>query len=320
MALPADRRRAVQSGYQRTRRSAMRRAFVTKLTELATNDDRIMLLTGGLGFMALEPFANQHPNRFLNMGVAEQNMIGVAAGLAEAGYIPFCSSISTFASMRGYEFFRNDAIAQRLQVRVVGVGTGFEYGHNGISHYALEDLALMRTQPGLTLIAPADAEQARTALTKSWDLHGPVYYRLGKDDRLRLPGLDGRFDLGRTQVIRDGPDLAIVATGPIAAEASKAVEQLAGHGVSASLTIVASLNPAPMADLDPPFSKPPLVMSVEAHSLNGALGSLLAELIAEKKLPVRLVRCGVSATPDGHSGDEQHLLHLSGLTAQQLVA
>jgi transketolase len=297
----------------------MRRAFVTKLTELATNDDRIMLLTGDLGFMALEPFANEHPNRFLNMGVAEQNMIGVAAGLAEAGYIPFCYSISTFASMRGYEFFRNDAIAQRLQVRLVGVGTGFEYGHNGISHYALEDLALMRTQPGLTLIAPADAEQARTALTKSWDLDGPVYYRLGKDDRLRVPGLDGRFDLGRTQALRDGKDLAIVTTGPIAVEASAAVEQLAGHGVSASLTVVASLNPAPLKDLESTLSKTPLVMSVEAHYLNGGLGSLLAELIAEKKLPVRLVRCGVAATPDGHSGDEQHLLHFSGLTAHQLV-
>lgn len=297
----------------------MRRAFITTLAELATKDNRIMLLTGDLGFMALEPFANQHPDRFLNMGVAEQNMIGVAAGLAEAGYIPFCYSISTFASMRGYEFFRNDAIAQHLRVRVVGVGTGFEYGHNGISHYALEDLAMMRAQPGLTLIAPADARQARAALTKSWELAGPIYYRLGKDDSMQVPGLDGRFDLGRSQALRAGKDLAIVTTGPIAAEASAAAEQLASHGVDASLTVVASLNPAPLNDLESTLSTTALVMSVEAHYLNGGLGSLLAELIAEKNLPVRLVRCGVATTPDGHSGDEQHLLRANGLTAPQLV-
>jgi transketolase len=298
----------------------MRRTFATTLAELATKDERIMLLTGDLGFMALEPFANMHPDRFLNMGVAEQNMIGVAAGLAEAGYIPFCYSIATFASMRGYEFFRNDVIAQRLQVRLVGVGTGFEYGHNGISHYALEDLALMRAQPGLTLIAPADAEQAKTALIKSWDVAGPVYYRLGKDDRLKVPGLQGRFELGGSQTVREGRDLAIVTTGPIAAEAWAAAEQLAAHGVSASLTVVACLNPAPSKDLESVLSEAPLAMSVEGHYLNGGLGSLLAELIAEKNLRTRLVRCGVAATPDGHSGDEQYLLNASGLTAEQLVA
>jgi transketolase len=298
----------------------MRRAFVTTLTELASKDQRIVLLTGDLGFMALEPFANQHPDRFINMGVAEQNMIGVAAGLAESGLIPFCYSISTFASMRDYEFFRNDAVVQGLQVRLVGVGTGFEYGHNGISHYALEDLALMRAQPRLTLIAPADARQTRTALTKTWDLAGAVYYRLGKDDNLEVAGLDGRFDLGRSQVLREGNDLVVVTTGPIAIEASAAVEQLAARGVSASLTVVASLNPAPLLDLEATLSNAAVVMTVEAHYLNGGLGSLVAELIAERQLPVRLVRCGVAATPDGHSGDEQHLLDASGLTAQRLVA
>src|SRR5437016_102519 len=160
----------------------LRRTFVNALAELAEHDTRIVLLTGDLGFTVVEPFAERFPERFFNVGVAEQNMVGLATGLAEAGFVPYTYSIATFASMRPYEFIRNGPVHQRLPVRIVGVGGGLEYGVNGISHFALEDLALMRVQPGMTVVAPADVEQARSALVALADLEGPIYFRLGKDE------------------------------------------------------------------------------------------------------------------------------------------
>src|SRR5262249_35500263 len=197
---------------------AMRQAFATTLAELAAGDPRVLLLTGDLGYLALEPFADRFPDRFLNAGVAEQNMVGLATGLAEAGYLPFVYSIVTFASLRPYEFIRNGPVLHQLPVRIVGVGGGFEYGTAGSSHHGLEDVGVMRIQPGLTSIPPADAQQTRTALAATYDLPGPVYYRLGKDDKTTVPGLDGRFVLGEAQVIGDGCDLLIVTMGSITTE------------------------------------------------------------------------------------------------------
>ena len=173
----------------------MRRAFAESLAEIASIDNRILLLTADLGFMALEPFAEKHPEKFFNVGVAEQNMVGVATGLAEAGFLPFVYSIVNFATMRPFEFIRNGPVAHQLPVRVVSVGGGFEYGHNGISHFGLEDIGILRTQPGLSIICPCDSNQARTALKKTWNLPQPLYIRLGKDDRIEVPGLNGSFEI-----------------------------------------------------------------------------------------------------------------------------
>ena len=133
----------------------MRGAFVKALVELAERDPRILLLTGDLGYAALEPFAEKFPTRFFNVGVAEQNMIGVATGLAEAGFLPFAYSIANFAALRPYEFIRNGPVLHRLPVRIVGMGGGFEYGHAGPTHFGIEDAGIMRVQNGLTVISPA---------------------------------------------------------------------------------------------------------------------------------------------------------------------
>ncbi len=297
----------------------MRVAFVETLTELARHDPRVMLLTGDLGFMALEPFAQAHPTRFINAGVAEQNMIGVATGLAEAGFVPFAYSIVNFAVLRPYEFIRNGPILHQLPVRVVGMGGGFEYGSAGPSHHGLEDIGVTRIQPGLTVIAPADHQQARTALLATWDLPGPVYYRLGKDDKTVVPGLDGRFALGRAQQVRQGGDLLIVAMGSVASEAAAAAELLAAQGVECTVLVVASLNPAPSDDLAVAVARFPLTLTVEAHYANGGLGSLVAETIAESGAGSRLVRCAVTARADGRSGGQAYFHQRHGLSRAALV-
>lgn len=162
----------------------------------AAADSRILLLTGDLGYMVMEPFRQQFPDRFFNVGVAEQNMIGLATGLAEAGFLPYTYSIATFASLRPFEFIRNGPVLQNLPVRMVGMGAGFEYGHAGPTHYGTEDIAVLRTLPGLTVVIPADPAQTVTAMEATGKLPGPVYYSLGKDAGAVLPELGGRFELG----------------------------------------------------------------------------------------------------------------------------
>lgn len=297
----------------------MRGAFIRTLTKLAKNDPRIFLLTGDLGYMALEPFAEEFPDRFINVGVAEQNMIGAATGLAEAGLIPFCYSIVTFASLRPYEFIRNGPILHQFPVRIIGVGGGVEYGHNGATHYGLEDVAVMRAQPGLTLIAPADHVQTVTALEKTYNLPGPIYYRLGKDDRISVAGLNGEFELGQCQTIRAGDDLLIVAMGSIAYEAATAADALAKDGINCTVAIVSSLNPAPTADLVNLLGRFRRVMTVEAHYANGGLGSLISETVAEFDLRCKLTRCAIKETPDGLTGSQQYIYNKHGLSADCLA-
>ena len=297
----------------------MRKAFVETLTGLAARDPRILLLTADLGYMALEPFADACPRQFFNVGVAEQNMVGLATGLAEAGFIPFVYSINPFAVLRPYEFIRNGPIQHRLPVRIVGVGGGVEYGTNGLSHYGLEDVAVMRAQPGITVIAPADAGQTRNAVAASWNLAGPVYYRLGKDDKAVVPGLEGRFELGKAQCLREGSDLLVIAMGSVATEAAAAVQKLAAQGVSCSLAIAAHVNPAPVDDLAELLMRHPVALTVEAHYRVGGVGSLVAEVIAERGIRCRLVRCGVASLQSGITGSQRFLHHLSGISAEKLV-
>lgn len=297
----------------------MRAAFAKTLAELAARDSRILLLTGDLGYMALEVFAEKFPDRFFNVGVAEQNMIGLATGLAEAGFIPFVYSIVPFAVLRPYEFIRNGPIQHRLPVRIVGIGGGMEYGDNGLSHYGLEDVAVMRTQPGITVIAPADHQQTRSAMLASWNLPGPIYYRLGKDDKTLVPGLEGRFEMNKVQRIGDGSDLLLIALGNAASEASAAVQLLAARGVGCSLVVVACVNPAPSDELAGLLTKFPVALTVEAHYCTGGLGSLVAEVIAEQKLRCQLVRCGVHSMPDGVTGSQRYLHQLHGFSPEKLV-
>lgn len=296
----------------------MRSAFASALVDLAAADERVVLLTGDLGFAVLEPFAQRFPDRFWNVGVAEQNMVGIATGLAEAGYTPYVYSIATFASMRGYEFIRNGPMLHRLPVRIVGIGGGMDYGHNGVTHYALEDAGIMRVQPGIAVVAPADPQQTRAALPAVQALPGPAYLRLGKEST-PVPGLDGRFALGRVERIGEGGDVALIALGGMAAIAVETAGALAAQGIEAQVLVVSSLTPAPVEDLVEALEDARLAVSVEAHYVNGGLGSLVAETIAEHRLGCRLVRAGVRTMPVGASGSRAHLYELHGLSPNQIA-
>jgi transketolase len=297
----------------------VRATFAATLTEIARADRRVLLLTADLGYMALEPFAEAVPDQFVNVGVAEQNMIGIATGLADGGFIPFVYSIAPFASLRPYEFIRNGPVLHRLPVRIVGVGAGFEYGTAGPTHHGIDDAAALRPQPGLTIVTPADAPQMRSALLATWDQRGPIYYRIGKEEKVVVPGLDGRFRLGRAEIVRAGDDLAFVVMGALAPEVCAAAEQLAAEGISATVAVVSSFNPSPVEDLARLAQSHRLLVSVEAQYVDGALGSLVAETIAEAGSGSRLVRIGVRRPPQGRSGSQRFYHALHGLDRAAIV-
>jgi transketolase len=296
----------------------VRTAFVTALCELADRDPRVLLLTGDLGFMAVEPFAERHPDRFVNVGVAEQNMVGMATGLAEAGYVPFVYSIATFAALRTYEFIRNGPVLHELPVRVVGVGPGLDYGPNGITHWALEDVAALRPLPALTVIAPADDPQTASAVAATRSIPGPAYLRLARTGPA-IAELGGRFAVGRAHVLGEGADVALVALGNMASTALETQALLAAGGVAARVVVVSCVRPAPTHDLVAALADVPLAISVESHYVDGGVGSLTAEVVAENGLATRLVRAGVRRSPGGETGSSEFLHDLHGLSARALA-
>jgi transketolase len=299
--------------------ATVRKALINALVELAERDPRVLFLTADLGYTVVEPFAERFPDRFFNVGVSEQNMIGMATGLAEGGFIPYVYSIATFSVLRPYEFIRNGPVLQKLPVRIIGVGGGFEYAPAGPTHYALEDVGALRMQPGLHVVTPADSLQCRNALLSIHDLPGPAYFRLGKDENYVVPSLDGRFESGRAHTVRHGVDVLFIAMGPSVALALDAANQLALKGLQSTVMLVSSMSPAPIADLKQVLSQFPFAITVEAHYATGGLGSLICEVVAEENFNCRIIRCGVTQSPAGVQGNQEYMNRLNGLSADNLI-
>lgn len=297
----------------------MRQAFVRSLCELAADDERTVLLTGDLGYMVMEPFRDRFPKRFFNVGVAEQNMIGVATGLAEAGFRPWAYSIAPFAALRPFEFIRNGPVLHNLPVRIVGMGMGFDYGHAGPTHYAIEDVAALRALPGLAIVIPADGCQAATAIRATADLERPVYFSLGKDDRQTVPNLNGRFEQGRIQIVRGGADVALIGMGSLCGEAVAAAECLTRQGIEATVAVVSGFSPDPAEDIAELLSHFRCAVTVEAQVSSGGLGAFVSSVIATEGLTCRLRMLAITQSPDGTSGTQFERWKKYGLDRESIA-
>jgi len=297
----------------------VRKQFLTALIELARKDPRIAFLTADLGYTVVETFRDAFPGRFFNVGVAEQNMLGIATGLAEAGLVPFVYSIGTFATARAYEFIRNGPLLHQLPVRIVGVGSGFEYGTAGFTHHVLEDVGLMSLHAGMTVITPADAKQSVAALNATANNKQPIYFRLGKDETYEVPGLNALFTEGRAQLLRDGKEILFIALGTMAREVAAAAEILSRQGVDVGILLISCVQPLPARDLQAILPKYRHAITVEAHTLTAGIGAMVGSFIAENAIPCRLTRCAVRKIPDGVSGSERFMLQRHGLDAESLA-
>jgi transketolase len=297
----------------------MRNAFIRALTEVAEQDERIVFLTADLGYKLFDDFARRCPGRFLNVGVAEANMAGVASGLALEGKKPFIYSIVPFATLRCYEQIRNDIAYHEADVTVVGVGGGFSYGPNGPTHHALEDVGALRLIPNMTVLCPGDPFETEAAVRAVARGCGPTYLRLGRaGERNVHPGpLDLR--LGKGLRLRDGGDVGIVACGSMLANASEAADLLAAEGVRCTLVSMPTVKPLDAALLQQLAADTGCIVTIEEHSLIGGLGSAVAEWLAERDGAVRFRRFGAEDAFAHLCGEQAYHRRRNGLDARALA-
>ncbi|MEO1996794.1 MAG: transketolase C-terminal domain-containing protein [Planctomycetaceae bacterium] len=299
----------------------MRDHFIARLTEMAERDPRITLITGDLGFGVLTNFANRFPKQFINVGVAEQNMTGLATGLALEGRIVFTYSIANFVFMRCLEQIRNDAAYHDANVNVVSIGAGFSYGALGVSHHATEDLAIMRCLPGLTVASPGDDWEAAEATEAIANTAGTCYLRLDKSSAGHTQRPGESFQLGQARVLREGHDLTLVGTGGILECVLHAADALARQGISCRVLSVHTIQPLDLETLSRAADETGGLITIEEHTVHGGLGGAVAELLMEHgTIPRVFQRMGLRGEFSSVVGSQQFLRQRYEIDADAIVA
>lgn len=298
---------------------ATREAYGEILKELGEKYQNIVVLDADLSKSTKTAvFAKAFPQRFFNVGIAEQNLMGIGAGLAAGGKIPFVSTFAMFAAGRAFEQIRNSICYPKLNVKIAATHAGLTVGEDGASHQSIEDISLMRSVPNMTVIVPADAEETRKAVAFAAEYDGPVYIRLG---RMSVPDLftsDYQFEYGKAVQIVNGSDVTIIATGIMVGSAKQAAEQLREAGISARVLNIHTIKPIDQAAIIKAAADTGAIVTCEEHSIIGGLGSAVAEVLVENT-PVPMERVGVKDT-FGESGTPSTLLVKYQLTADDIVA
>ncbi len=283
-----------------------------------TNKDVVVLDADLSSSTKTAGFGAENPERFINVGIAEQNLIGTAAGLAAAGKIPFASSFAMFATGRAFEVIRNSVAYPKLNVKIAATHAGLTVGEDGASHQALEDLSIMRSIPNMTVICPADGVEAKAAIIAAADYVGPMYIRLG---RSKVPTIfnedDYEFEIGKGIKLSEGNDVTIIATGIMVSKALEAKEALSAKGINATVINIHTLKPIDANLIVDAARETGCIVTAEEHNIIGGLGSAVAEVLSEN-YPVPLKRVGVQDT-FGESGTGDALLEKYGLTPENIA-
>lgn len=298
----------------------MRTAFIETLFTLAKNDDRIVLITGDLGFRVVTPFMEHLPQQFVNAGVAEQNMTGMAAGMAFSGKIVFTYSIANFPTLRCLEHIRNDVCYPNANVKIVAIGGGFAYGAMGITHHAVEDLGVMRMLPDMVIVAPGDPVETRKATRAVYEHNGPCYLRLGKAGEPTVHKTDIEFRLGKAIKLREGKDVTLISTGAMLQTAIRVGEQMETMGLSMRILSMHTLKPLDEQAVIDAACETRAIATLEEHSIIGGLGSAVAEVLAEKEdIKVPFKRIGLPSSFSTHVGSQEYLRLQHGLTDESII-
>jgi transketolase len=297
----------------------MRTTFIKTLTEAAARDPRVMLVVGDLGFGVVTDFARRFPKQFLNPGVAEQNMTGIAAGLAASGKIVFTYSIANFPTIRCLEQIRNDVCYHRANVVVVAVGGGYSYGGLGMTHHATEDLAILRALPQMTVLAPGDPVEAACATQAAASGIGPVYLRLGRDKEPVVHQGPIDWSVGKAITVRPGRDVTLVSTGAMLAPTVAAATALAQGGIDARVLSMHTVKPLDAEAVLAAARETGKIVTIEEHSLLGGLGGSVAEVLCESDIPnVRFRRIGLESKFLKAVGNQDYLRKIQGLDVPSL--
>ena len=300
-------------------KTATRDAYGKALVELGDINDKVVVLDADLAAATKTGmFKKAHPEKFFDCGIAEGNMMGVAAGLASTGYTVFASTFAMFAAGRAYEQVRNSIAYPNLNVKIGATHAGISVGEDGASHQCCEDIALMRAVPGMTIINPADDVEARAAVFAAANYEGPVYMRFGRLAVPRIFDENYKFEWGKAVVLKEGTDVTICATGLMVNEAIEAQKILADEGISAEIINVHTIKPLDAETILNSASKTGAIVTAEEHSIIGGLGSAVSEAVCENGKAVPVVKVGVNDV-FGKSGPAVELLHIYGLDAQNIV-
>lgn len=301
-------------------KKATRQAYGEALIELVEKNDKVVVLDADLANATQTcKLAKAHPEKFYNCGIAEGNMMDIGAGLSTMGLVPFCSTFAMFAAGRAYEQIRNSICYPHFNVKICATHAGVSVGEDGGSHQCIEDIALMRVIPGMTVICPADANEAKAAVNAIAELDGPVYMRLA---RLATPVFEGDmvkpFTIGKANVLREGSDVALFATGLMVNEALEAARLLEAEGVDAAVINVHTIKPIDAECVTKYAEKCGKVVTVEEHSVIGGLGDAVADVLMGK-VNCKFKKIGVN-DQFGQSGKAADVLREYGLTADQIAA
>jgi transketolase len=296
----------------------VRTAFIDTLNELAEQDERIWLLCGDLGFSVLERFAARFPKRYVNVGVAEQNMTGIAAGLAMSGKIVFTYSIANFPVMRCLEQIRNDVCYHNLSVKIVAVGGGLAYGYAGYTHHAMEDLAIMRVLPNMTTLAPGDPVETRLLAKAAAARPGPCYLRLGKAGEPVIHASEPAIGIGKAALLRQGDAGTVISTGGTLGMAMKAAADLAERGVSVSVLSMPCLSPLDTNAVLAAAQATRRIVTVEDHGVGG-LGSAVAEVLAASSVHPGFIAMHLQPRPAVVAGSQAAMHAAHGITSSEIV-
>lgn len=298
----------------------MRKAFIKKLTQLVNKNKDIYLLTGDLGFSIFDEFQKDFPDNYLNVGLSEANMIGMAAGLALAGKQVFVYSIIPFVTLRCLEQIRNDLCYQRLPVKIIGVGEGLSYGTAGATHHALEDIAIMSALPEMTVIAPGDPIEVECTVEKSLELKGPCYIRLVKSGEPILHKKEFIFKIGKSIVLKNGGDITIISTGNMLETALKVYDILKKENINCKIVSMHTIKPIDREIIVKSANNMDIIVSIEEHSKIGGLGSHIASVILEERLNIKYLQIALPDTFIHTVGSQNYLREIYGLTPVQISA
>lgn len=289
----------------------MRNLFIKTLIAESSKNDRIWLITSDLGFSALEPFIEEFPNRFLNVGIAEQNAVGIAAGLALIGKIPYVYSIIPFVTSRPFEQVKVDCAYMNTNVRLVGVGAGFAYGPAGATHHSTDDLAIMRVLPNMSVLAPGTLNEAEALVRCSIHHEGPIYIRLSKKSELRF---DYEVKFGKISTILDGDDFAIISTSSMIEDAIKTAQEFQKEGKKPLLLSVHTIKPFDKDTILRLVLKNIPIITIEEHSVIGGLASAVSEVIANSGIGGKFLPIGVLDEFSHFIGSQNYIKGKMGLT------
>lgn len=297
---------------------ATREAYGNAVAKLGGVNDKVVVLDADLAKATkTEVFKKAYPDRFFDMGIAEADMIGTAAGLATCGKIPFASSFAVFATGRAYDQVRNSVVYPNLNVKIAATHAGITVGEDGATHQAIEDIALMRVLPNMTVINPCDEFETEWAIFEAAKINGPVYIRLGRSKAQEVYNVDTSFELGKAKTVMDGDDVTVIATGSMVAEAIKAHNILKNDGISVRIIDMHTIKPLDKDVIIKAAKETRGIVTAEEHSVIGGLGGAVCEVVSEF-CPTRVLRVGVN-DKFGKSGSANELMREYGLTAENIV-